>query len=78
MKDCWLCGGVEHHSTWYKVRDEDGTLRTFPGLECRSCGRIQPDEDAIDWNDEVPSSLRQRCEEVRSEARIKVELRKAS
>jgi hypothetical protein len=76
MKECGLCGGVEHRTVRYKVRDGDGALRTFPALECRSCGRTQPDDDAIDWTDEVPSGLRERCEEVRSEARIKVELRK--
>jgi hypothetical protein len=75
MKECGLCGELKHHSVSYKVRGDDGVLRSFPALECASCGRTQPDDEAIDWSEEVPHRLRERCEEVRSEARMKIAAR---
>jgi hypothetical protein len=78
MNECSLCGAMEHRASFYKVRDDNGVLRVFPALECVRCGRTQPDDLAIERTDEVPSRLRERCEEVRSENRLKVALRSAS
>jgi hypothetical protein len=77
MKECSLCGAEEHRESSYKIVGESGVLQAFPALECVCCGRTQPDDEAIDWAAEVPSRLRERCEEVRSEDRLKVAIRQA-
>jgi hypothetical protein len=62
----------------YKIVGENGELQTFPALECVCCGRTQPDDEAIDRASEVPSRLRERCEAVRSEDRLKGAIRQVS
>jgi hypothetical protein len=59
----------------YTARGDDGSLRSFPGIECGACGRTQPDDEAIEGSERVPHGLRERCEEVRSESRIRVAAR---
>jgi hypothetical protein len=78
MRECGLCGESALRAASYKVRCEDGSFRTYPGLQCGCCGRTQPDDEAIDWTDEVPSRFRERCDEVRSETRMKIAARRAS
>lgn len=56
----------------------DGALQAYPALECVCCGKTQPDDEAIDWTDAVPTRLRERCEEIKSENRIKVAILNAT
>jgi len=78
MRECGLCGAPVMRGASYKVRCEDGTFKVYPAVTCASCGLIHPDDEAIDWEAEAPSRFRERCEEVRSEARMKVAARRAS
>jgi uncharacterized Zn finger protein len=67
-KECEICGGAVAPAVYRARADHDKTLVALPGIECQSCGAIQPDAVKIDamTDKEVPSSVRIRCAEMRA------------
>src|SRR5580692_10969212 len=68
---CGVCGGRAIRTITYRARDDaDRAMIPLPGIECESCGAIQPDAEKIASMSEskVPSSVRLRCARMRSSA----------
>jgi hypothetical protein len=67
MTTCSVCGG-ETRAAVFTARDDDdpSTMVALPGLSCRDCGSICPDDERIAamCATRVPSSVRIRCLQV--------------